>query len=219
MAEYHSAPPLDYNTILEMFAKAKAPMRYVDTFLPADQFEQTISGSASITAYTNALKLETGTTSGSYAKVLSALRGFSSARSWDKKRILQIQLDIIEHTNQIIHLVSGDIKDVTSSANTDRHIGFKVVDNTLYATVADGSTEKTASIGTFSLPITYKLLVILTPGQKAEFYVGDELKATITENLPSGTADADKMFTISLYNSAAENKEIMINWLKVVQLE
>jgi len=219
VAEYHSAPPVDANTILEALALAKSPCIYVDGFSPPELFDQLISATGSVSAGSHYIKLSTGATHSNYAVIKRKLKGAGNTATWEKKRILSLGIYLSTDTGQIIHLVTGVYSNKTSSNNSARHVGFKIIGNTLYATVGNGYYEREAEIATLSTETYYHLLAIFYPGQKAEFYLDGELKATLTDRLPSGTEHADWLFQGSIYTTEDADKVIYITWLKVVQLE
>lgn len=83
----------------------------------------------------------------------------------------------------------------TNSASTNRHIGFIVEDDTLYATNANGTTQtKTDVTSGITLTDSNQYRVIWDAGTSAKFYINDTLVATHTTNLPSGTSDTPGIF-------------------------
>lgn len=71
-------------------------------------------------------------------------------------------------------------------SETDDHFGWKIIGTDLYASNADGTTQKitdtTVNLSTGSQRT--RLKIVLNPGTDCKFYVNDELKVTHTENLP-----------------------------------
>lgn len=116
--------------------------------------------------------------------------GFSDW-TWDSDKTFQVSFMVTDDDNQLLWICNGGLI-------TWRHIGFKVIDNKLYATVADHTTENAVELMTITKDTAYDLLARLTPGEKAEFYVDGVLKTTITENLPTGSTDANIIFNFQI---------------------
>ena len=168
------------------------------------------SGSGSITWYWDAIAMYTGTTSGSYARVGLFINPnkLDEKPSFDRIRILRVALKVFSDTAQIIHVVLGAVSDFTAAENTAKHVGFKIVDNVLYATVGNGDAESTIELGTISAGDVLKLEVVHFPGKEARFFVNGVDKGSITSNLPSG-AEAN-VLNISVSNTEAADKPIYI---------
>jgi len=74
-----------------------------------------------------------------------------------------------------------------SAGGTTNHFGFLITNADIFATNADGATQKstdtTSNVAT-GAQIT-RLRAVLTPGTNCKFYVNDVLKITHTVNLPA----------------------------------
>ncbi len=80
-------------------------------------------------------------------------------------------------------------------AETSNHIGWKIINGDLYASNADGTTQKITDT-TFNVPPGEgwtRLRLVLDPGVNCRFYVNGDLKITHTNNLPIAN-----VFTYSL---------------------
>lgn len=106
---------------------------------------------------------------------------------------------------------------------TRMHIGFVTDGETLHGTVADGTTQKTVNLGNIFQPLTpITLEAIFYPGEKTEFYVDEEYKDSIVENLPSGTAYAEYLWNLEAYRPAGvggQGYNVYFNELKMLQEE
>lgn len=72
-------------------------------------------------------------------------------------------------------------------SDTVTHLGFKIVNNDIFASNADGTTQKTTDTGV-NLGIGNMLVLlkfVFDPGTDCKFYVDNVLKATHTDNLPT----------------------------------
>jgi hypothetical protein len=76
--------------------------------------------------------------------------------------------------------------DMADAILTDRHIAFLIKDGTLYASVADGTTQTRSVIAGITLTDTNDYRIEFTAVISAKFYVNGTLGATLTTNLPTG---------------------------------
>jgi len=181
---------------------------------PPDALSSAITGSGSISWGGSQVTLYTGTTSASYARIYKHTYG-NFWPSWDVEIRMITSVYIKQATNQIIWLVVGGIEDLGSDLNTDDHIGFVIVNGTVYGSVGDGNYQSTVELTTFPGTLTRRLSFKFYPGEKVEFYLDGSLAGTITTNLPSGALASPYVFNASIYNSAAENKEMEIHEVRI----
>jgi len=179
-------------------------------FESLDQCPPVVTGSGTVTIVEAGVRLSTGTTISSLASIMREPLYPIVPFTWAKKRRFKTKVEVYAITNQEIYIVTGWY-------GTGRHVGFKVVDNILYGTVADGTTEATVALVTLTGTTIMLLEAIFTPGVKCEFYVDGTLRGTLTTNLPSGTDVADVLFYLRMTNTAAEDKRLWLNQLMMIQ--
>lgn len=99
----------------------------------------------------------------------------------------------------------GTVYVVSGSYDNYRHVGFKLKDGLLKASVANGSTETLsatlADISSGAQDVHYRLAVEYT-ATAAKFYIDDVLVATLDAGLPAGTSEASQLFYIENKNDA-----------------
>jgi len=179
------------------------------------------TGSGSVLPQGSFLYLTTGATAASYAIIHRYFSG--SNPSWGYERYAIYKVAFLDNTNQISWLISGNsftAKD--STTYTGVHVGFKVVDGNLYATVADGTTETEELLQSITALQVYTLEYHYTPNTSVEFYIDGNLVTTITTNLPpSDSTDVSALIagSFSIYNTAAETKDLYIYSVRSVVLE
>jgi hypothetical protein len=193
--------------VFESIQKHLGVFWFNNNWLPEGMVASEVSGSGFFSWGTHAVSLQTGNTAGSYAAIYKMAYGlFEGAATWEKKRYFGVYVDV-GYTDQIVHIVTGSIIDYTSPDNIDLHVGFKLIDNALYGTVADSASESTLLLKTLTSPEFLRLECIFIPGVECRFYVEGVDKGAITTNLPSGVDDAMYMLSASIYNrTAAANK-------------
>jgi len=179
-------------------------------FESLDQCPPVLTGSGTVTMSEAGVRLSTGTTISSVVSIMREPLYPIVPFTWEKKRRFKTKVEVWAITNQEIFIVTGWY-------GTTRHVGFKVVNNILYGTVADGTTEATTALVTLTGTTTMLLEAILTPGVKCEFYVDGTLRGTLTTNLPSGTDSAGALFYIRMTNTAAEDKRLWLNQWMMIQ--
>jgi hypothetical protein len=103
-------------------------------------------------------------------------------------------------TNHVIYFVMGD--------KNDQAFGFKVLNGVLYALHVKDGVEYTTQITGIDITNWNKFRAVFTSGQKIEFFVNDELKATHTTNLPTASVD----FLFHLYLKGTDEYENRIDF-------
>ena len=151
------------NSILEKLQKHLGVWWFNNNWRPADMIDNVVSGSGSFGWYINNIKSATGATSGSYAQLSKIAKGLSNACLWGKKRFLGVLVYFDAYSAQNIHIVSGPCP-ATGAANTKYHVGLKLINDTLYGSVADGTTEATLALETLTAGVYRRLECILIPG-------------------------------------------------------
>jgi len=170
------------------------------------------SGSGSITISSYSVLLDTGATASSTAKIRKRPLFYARATpSWSKVRRVCFGVAAWPTADKTVWLVTGQ-------PGVNRHFGFKLSGADIYATVADGTTENTSSIGTVSSDRQHlQLEAIFDPGVDCKFYMSGALQATLDTNLPSGSTDAEYLFYGWVENSVAASRKIEISEIKVLQ--
>lgn len=99
-------------------------------------------------------------------------------------------------------------------SETVQHFGWKIIDADLYASNADGTTQKITdtAVNLAAVGQRTRLKIIFNPGTDCKYYVNDVLKVTHTENLPTLTACS---FHIHIRTKAAIGKTIQIGRLLI----
>lgn len=181
-----------------------AQILYKTSFESFDNFIVNKTGTGTITYDGAAVILSTGTTSGSAVEIFKNYDYPINEMSWSKVRRIRSKVRIGTNTSQEIHILSGDLYNY-------RHIGFQVVNNLLYGTVADGSTEATLLLETLIGSAIRLLEAVLTPGVECRFYVDGVDKGAITTNLPTGTLNAYNVILLYILNSEAADKTLALS--------
>ena len=207
------------NSILEKLQKHLGVWWFNNNWMPAGMVFNTVSGSGSLDWVTSLVTSKTGATLDSYALLYKITYGLSlTSYSWDKKRFFEVFVYLETYSAQNIHIVSGENPN-TGAANTRQHIGFKLIDGTLYGTVANGTTESTLQIETLTAAVYRRLECVLTPGTECRFYVNGVDKGAITTNLPTGASDSHYMLRSTIHNTEAADKYFYLYEARTFQEE
>jgi len=205
--------------ILERLQKHLGLWWFCNHWRPTDLLATGKTGSAYIKWIGQYAELATGTTTSSWVNIEKEGYGLAGNYTWDKKRYFSVRAVVFYYSNQYIHIISG-LHSVGSSANTNPHIGFKVINDSLYGTVGDGTYESTLLLETLTATVTRRLECILDPAvPECKFFVDGVEKGTITTSLPTGTSQALRLFRTSIYNLEAANKVIRITEARCFQEE
>lgn len=89
--------------------------------------------------------------------------------------------------------LAGAARPPLNTATTTRHAGFINWDGIVMASVADGTTQATTTIGSTDGNF-HHYTIDWDAGVNAKFYVDEVLKATISTNLPSGGLNYSPLF-------------------------
>jgi len=183
---------------------------WLTLFESIDGYLKSTSGTGKINLTGLYLELSTGTTSGSVAYLRRKYTYSTFTTTWDKNRKIRTKLYVSSNSAQTVWVISGE-------RGKYRHIGFKIVDNTLYGTVGDGTAESTLAIMSFLSGAEMILEAVLTAGTQCEFFVDGVSQGTLTTNLPTGTGFALDLIHVYITNTAAANKSIRLNCWEFLQ--
>jgi hypothetical protein len=212
---YAPLPIATRNDVLRAIQQQGGTFWFNNNWLPSGMLSTYISGSGYLSWNTDRLDLHTGASNGSYAY---AIKSTAWLGDWGKKRWFRVFVRFMNYSYQYFHIVSGWFG-AGSSANTQPHIGFKLINGTLYGTVGNGSSESTISIETITSQVNRRLECVFTPGVECRFYVDGVDKGALTTNLPTGTNYADYLFAASVYNTEAVDKYLYVMECRVLQEE
>lgn len=186
-----------------------SPFSYVGTFESLDGYNQSVSGSATITLDQYGVSLKTGTTANSVATLKKGNTNPNTFLDFDREIALLLEVDISSPTDNL-----GTIKLICGQKDAGLHIGFTVVNGVLKGSVGNDVSETTVNLETLGAGAYFQrraLRAILTPGVKCEFYKGETLLGSITTGLPSGlTAGTDFIYLYNKNTGTAVNKTLAI---------
>lgn len=184
-----------------------------ETFFESlDGFATEQSGvGSSVNLTSTAVSITAGAGAGYYAYLTKGLSHETIPLTWAKNRRFKARVRLQTNSDQILWIVNGNY-------GTDKHVGFKIVNNTIYGSVADGTTEKSdLNCGTFAAEDKPLLEAIFKAGVECRFFVNGVDKGAITSNLPTGGASGDyayRLLYLRTIANAAEAKSMSLShWL------
>jgi len=231
MSEWKFPPTVDdevWNDFLDRIAKAMYDYEgyYWHTrFESLDGYVKFITGNGSIDISDGTqLTLATGDTNGDNLKLYKAPNPWfhTVPLTWEKRRRFKTKGLVWWYSNQWIWIITGYYGPI-------RHVGFLIQGNELYGSAGDGVTEK---LELMNIPIVedsvLELECIFTPGVEAEciakrwlppFTGSPDLTDTVkvTENLPTGTGNADRIIELVMWTGEDSVKKLSINDWKFLQ--
>jgi len=154
--------------------------------------------------------MATGATSGSYARIQKCPMWPLTAFTWAKGRRIKTRIYFSAVSAQEIRVMTG-------GTGTLEHVGFKIVNNVLYGTTGDGSTEGTLELETLGAAGDRVLEAIFKPGVECRFYVDGVDRGAITTNLPTGTTYAEILLEARVYTGEAADKVLEISEFSFIQ--
>ena len=176
-------------------------------FESLDSFPSYVSGTG-VNSNVNGLIIQTGAASGSNAGITRTATSYASSPwLWTKKRRIKTTIKMLDSTTTLnAYILTGSF-----NSSIDNHFGFKLVDDYLYATNADGSTEKSTSLLNYGQGTLYQLDAIFVPGESVKYYINSALVATHTVNLPSGNLHYERLMDIKITNSSASDRRLLLD--------
>jgi len=183
---------------------------YNNHWLPAGMLNNGVTNTGDIAWSSDYVELITGTTASSTAWVLKTAWGTDGTVTWNRRRYFGVSIRTQEIADQVIHIVQGGVSDYTSATNTSPHIGFKIVNDTVYGTVGNDTAESEIALHTLTGALSYRLEAILLPNREVLFYFNEEYVDSITTNIPTGSTEAHCWLRASICNTAAANKVLFI---------
>lgn len=163
--------------------------------------------------------MNTGSTSGSHARMSyysSVESGYDSAFTWEEDRTF-FSWARPSHLDNPMYTVTGR---VDAADKTFPHIGFKFASNgELQATIADGSTEDTATLLSNPSATDYRLRAEWDADNSvAEFFVDGQSEGTMSTNIPTGGTEAESWaYHIAENPGTAANRELTVYDMRVIQ--
>ncbi len=110
---------------------------------------------------------------------------------------------------------------LAQNSTTTRHIGFICLDAAVqancYASVANGTTQSTSTITVATPANWHHYTIVWTSGTNAQFFIDETSVATISTNIPSGTASFTGM-KFSTKSLAGPGNDIDIDFTTQVRL-
>src|SRR3990167_1691633 len=99
----------------------------------------------------------------------------------------------------------------SNATATGRHIGFFVDDATLYASVADGTTQKRFDVSSFVTITDFNMFRFeYDSNLQVRFYINEILVAQSKVNLPTGSTNSPAIF-IGIQDTGAGTSKMIIN--------
>jgi len=174
-------------------------------FESVDGYGKFISGAGGVTLGNSNLLIYAGALAGNNTRVNKNIIGLS----FSKNTKIKTSISVDATTSQTIYIAAGDI-----SPATDRHIGFKISNSTLYGSCANGTTQTLTNLSTTILAnYTYELEAVLDASTGyIKYYVDGSYVAQTNTNVPSASS-LNYVIDISILTSEDLGKNLYINWI------
>lgn len=185
-AELGTNPSMEFNTVKELLQQIHR-YRYLDWFCwtSIDGFVTTTDGAGVAEPHGTRLRLGADAVTGHKAYIRTDNR-WGALMEADHKVSLEWMIHhLAADTNQTI-LLHVTLEATHPPSETNKHAGFKIVNGDLYASNADGATQKITDTGV-NLSAGYQFTCVrvdVDPGVNCKFYVNGTLKVTHTDNIP-----------------------------------
>lgn len=137
---------------------------------------------------------------------------YQNVLNWHKRQRMRTNFLMTSVTSVTAQFVVGNI-------NTDEHYGFKIVNNQVKGTVADGSTESTIDLVTITANSQHAYEARLFPGEKVVFYVDGEEKGVLTANIPWGGTSGENLQLMEavITDDASTSKDLLASFFDYIQ--
>lgn len=170
---------------LEIFEKMEEVLHERIHPVVLDVFDRYTAGSGAFVQKPEWLLLTTGTTPNSWARVERGYDLFDKLGMSFSKEIRAFGC----------FYLGGNINDQVTwfgvgwmgyGSWTEKHLGFRIEEDTVYGTVADGTTESTVNLRAIAPNTKYVFKLVFKPGVECRFFIDGVDKGAIITNLPSG---------------------------------
>jgi hypothetical protein len=162
---------------------------------PESGWNETITAGGNITKRISSTYFETDNTTGADAVMYSGFMSDSDLSytipDWDQNISMVMVVILASTTNQDMFWgIGGSSTAIEADATlTTQHAGFFVQDGTLYASIADGSTQTKSDVTSgITLTNMNSYEIIHTAGTNIVFKINGTTVATVSTNLPAATA-------------------------------
>lgn len=209
-ATFASAPfRVDMAGNAKVSSLARDDYHWFTIFESVDGYSKTFGGAGTITATSDGALLTTGASNGNYCNFK---RNIGNQITFDNNQKFKTSIRINSVTNsyQKIFLVVGIAND---SGVADKHYGFQIIGDALYATTANGTSYEDVDLSTtLSAGNEYILEAVLDAvNSNVKFYLDGSLLATLDTYIPTGNPAYAFYSYIQTTQDAV--KEINIKWL------
>ena len=156
------------------------------------------------------LRERTGDTINSEARVYTGMLPNFNLHVLNQSMFARLQIDSSGYTNFEWFFGAWQYAVAKPPSLTAKHVGWKVINGNIYATNADGTTEKATDTGIDfgSNWASHNLLTVCTQtNAEIKYYVDEVLKATHSENIPDHT---NSYIYASVKNTVAANRAMML---------
>lgn len=172
-------------------------------FETIDGIQQATATDGELTLTANQIVFSSGTVTNGYLRSYFERRQqvICNALSWDRKRRFKTKIRTMSNSDQLGYVTCGWTYE---GADTNRHFGFKILNNQVFGSCADGTVQSlTAALKTLGVIEELVLEAVLIPGVRVDFLIDGVLLGTLTTNLPTGTTGASRTLSVFIKGTAA----------------
>jgi hypothetical protein len=208
---------LQCDALEQLFALLFTKSWYHEDWKTLDKWTSYVTGSGGYDWFSPMdLRLKTGTTNNSNSCLDTPQIGPLCLRNVGQQWYFKIQAGS-DLGNSEIRLYGVKADTAKPPPDTFQHVGWKIINGQIYASTADGTTEKATDTGINMASIwTTKELLILCPADEVvEFYVDGVLKATHSGSGDMVPPHHNGRFSFNIKNTTGADKQIAFytfNW-------
>ena len=178
-------------------------------YLDPNAFTVTVDNGGAVAARTPELSMGTGAVAG-YKAFVCTYNPWRMFLDTGKLIVAEWVLTQISSTSNVTIILHLNFDYSAPPDETYSHIGFKIINTTLYASNADDFTQKITDTGVMMVA-GYKrtrLMAVLNPGANCKFYVNGVLKVIHTENLP---VEPEYYLNVGIITNTTTSKYLRLN--------
>ena len=177
---------LEFEDIAKTMAAVMKAWLHLNWFFGSSGWTDSVTGSGSIARGPYYQNIRTGTTNGSRA---SSEITISWTVNYGQPWVAIMPVASAYAASSVAWI--GFLTTYNNPSDTEKHYAFKIINGSIYASCADGSSQTIEDTGeTLSSELTVLMLRPYFTGStltSIEYYVNGALKKTFTTNLPGGT--------------------------------
>lgn len=183
----------------------------------------TTSSSTGTVSFTKGVDFITGTSSGDHKQFGRKTPNSTEFITHEREAYFRTSLTVSEKSNQTGYVRTlfdggyGSISSLGLGIARRSAVGFKVTDGEVHGCAQNEGKETTAYLYDIPNDVAVELELRYFPGERVDFYVDKEFRATISTNLPTLSENNTSVFEAYLQTDDSTQKKMYVEYYEFLQ--